>query len=331
MISPARPAISVVMSVFNAERYVAGAIASILTQSFGDFEFLILNDGSTDGSEAIIAAYARRDPRIRVISRENRGLIASLNQLLDMARAPLIARMDADDLSAPDRLERQMAFLATHPEHGLVGTDCRYIGPDGQALSLPQSPRPLSDAQLRRNLESGPLLTHTAVVYARAAAMAVGGYRHAFTHAEDYDLWLRLSQVTRMANLPEKLVSYRVHPDQVSDRHLITQARNAGIAWLCHRERLAGRADPVERLGRLPALGELDALFGRGAEDLVRRRVIDRSLYAPAALASEGWEMLKTHARRHRDDPRLWRLAARMLRDGKPLRAGQLGMMLITA
>jgi hypothetical protein len=239
--------------------------------------------------------------------------------------------MDADDLSAPDRLERQMAFLASHPEHGLVGTDCRYIGADGQTLSQPQVARPLTDAQLRRNLESGPLLTHTAVVYARAAALAVGGYRHAFAHAEDYDLWLRLSHVTRMANLPERLVSYRIHPDQVSDRHLVTQARNAGIAWLCHRERLAGRADPVERLGRLPALGELDALFGRGAEDLVRKRVVERSLYAPAALAGDGWEMLKSHARANGADPRLWRLAARMLREGKPLRAGQLGMTLITA
>ena len=106
------PAISVAMSVYNGERFLAEAIGSVLAQTFTDFEFLILDDGSRDGTRAIIADYASRDARIRPILRENRGLVVSLNQLLAEARAPLVARMDADDVCLPERFARQIAFLA---------------------------------------------------------------------------------------------------------------------------------------------------------------------------------------------------------------------------
>lgn len=325
------PAISVVMSVYNGGPHLSGAIRSILAQTHGDFEFLILDDGSTDPSRQVIAAHARADHRIRLIARENRGLVASLNELLDAARAPLIARMDADDLCAPERLARQLAFLRANPGYGIVGTDCDHIGLADELVSRPDVERPISDTALRRNLESGPLLHHPSVMFSRRLVVALGGYRDAFTHAEDYDLWLRLSAVTCMANLPEKLLSYRVHDQQVSQRHMITQARNAAIAWLCHRERHAGREDPVSQSGRLPETGRLDRVFGDGAEDYVRRRVVERSLYAPEALNHEGWSMLTDYARSHADDKRLWRLVARMARSGSPLRAGRLGMALMAA
>src|SRR4029079_10086491 len=106
------PAISVAMSVYNGERFLGPAIESILAQTFGDFEFLILDDGSRDATTQIVLDYAARDARVRPILRENRGLVASLNQLLDEARAPLVARMDADDIARPERFERQIAFLA---------------------------------------------------------------------------------------------------------------------------------------------------------------------------------------------------------------------------
>lgn len=117
----ATPAISVIMSVYNAERYLADALMSILGQSFTDFEFLILDDGSHDNSLSIIKQYAAQDERIVIISRENKGLIVSLNEMLAMARAPLIARMDADDISLPHRFAEQLAFLNDHPDHGVVG------------------------------------------------------------------------------------------------------------------------------------------------------------------------------------------------------------------
>ena len=344
MSKSANPAISVAMSVFNGGPYLDEAITSIRAQSFGDFEFLILDDGSTDNSAAIIAAHAAHDSRIRPIFRENRGLVASLNQLVAEARAPLVARMDADDISLPDRFARQMAFLAANPDHGVIGTDCSRIGPDGRELDLPPIPRPLTHAQILANLESGPLLNHNAVIYSREAVLGVGGYRPAFAHAEDYDLWLRLSQVTKLANLPEKLVAYRIYPDQVSSRHLITQAINAAIAWLCHAERLAGRPDPADNAptassgsasndncAKLPAIADLDAVFGPGAAAYARRRIINRTLFAPEALAHEGWDILLAHAHDVGRDPRLWRLAGRMLRAGLPMAAGKLGVTLLRA
>ena len=118
------PPLSVAMSVYNGERFLAEAVESILSQSFGDFEFLILDDGSHDGTRDILAEYGGRDPRIRVILRENRGLVASLNQLIGEARAPLVARMDADDISHRDRFSRQLAFLAGNPDYGVIGSWC---------------------------------------------------------------------------------------------------------------------------------------------------------------------------------------------------------------
>ena len=325
------PALSVAMSVHNAGRYLNEAILSILRQSFEDFEFLILDDGSTDDSVALARAHAARDSRIRVIARENRGLIASLNQLLDEARAPLVARMDADDRCRSDRFALQMAFLGRNPDHGVIGANCSYIGPDGAPLSRPPLVRALTHEALLAAFESRPTINHNAVIYSRDLARAVGGYRAAFAHAEDYDLWLRLSQVTKLANLPDPLVEYRIYPEQVSHRHLIEQTRNCALAWLAHRERLAGRCDPVGDAEAMPADDALDAIFGEGAEAYVQRRVVARSLYAPDALTGEGWPALLRHARRNRRDRDLWRLAARMARAGKPVHAGKLGMALLGA
>jgi len=327
----ATPAISVAMSSYNAGGYLAGAIESILAQTYGDFEFLIVDDGSSDGSADVLMDYARIDSRIRPIIRENRGLVASLNQMLGLARAPWVARMDADDTCQPERFARQMEFLATHPDHGLISSNCADIGPDGESIERPPIARPLTHEGLLANLESGPTINHNAVIYGRELVIGVGGYRPCFAHAEDYDLWLRLSRVTKMANLAEPLTAYRLYPGQVSDRHLITQAYNAGVAWLCHAARMAGQRDPSLDFTSMPSVDRLDAIFGEGAADVVRRRVIERSLYAPDALASTGWALLLDHAIHHRDDARLWRLAGRLLTHGRPWHAARLGARLVAA
>ncbi len=317
------------MSVYNAGPYLDDAINSIRRQTFSDFEFLILDDGSTDNGRAIAEAHAAQDARIRVIARANRGLIVSLNQLLDEARAPLVARMDADDTCLPDRFTRQLAFLDANPDHGLIGCDCSCIGPDGQPLERPPIVRPLTHEGLLANLESRPTIHHPAVIYARDLVRGVGGYRAAFVHAEDYDLWLRLSQVTRMANLPDKLLNYRIYPEQVSSRHLIAQTRNSALAWLAYSESLAGRPDPIGDAATLPEDDELDAIFGPGAAAYIHRRVVARAFYDADALTADGWPMLLSHARSHRTDRQLWRLAARIMRHGKPVHAVRLGLRLL--
>ncbi len=324
------PPLSVALSVYNGAPYLAGAIESICAQTFADFEFLILDDGSTDASGAIARGYAARDSRIRVIARENRGLVASLNQLLAEARAPWIARMDADDVCLPERFARQMEFLRAHPDHGVIGSDAWHFGADGEPIADHSGlTRPLTHAAICANFEAGRTMLHNAVIYRRADVLKVGGYHTPFAHAEDYDLWLRLSQVTKLANLPEQLVGYRLYPGSVSNRHQIAQTRNAALAWLAYLAREAGRPDPSAGLSVLPAdEAGLDACFGPGTAAFVHRRVVERSLYAPTALAHAGWSMLMAHAGASSGDPGLWRLAGRMARAGLPLKAGQLGLKL---
>lgn len=326
--SNSAPAISVAMSVYNGGAYLAEAIESVLTQSFTDFEFLILDDGSQDASRSIAESYASRDPRIRLIARENRGLVASLNELFAVAGAPLVARFDADDICAQTRFARQAAFLAAHPDHGLIGCDTPYIDAAGAPARNPPIQRPHDHAELIANLEDGPLICHSAVMVRREAVLAAGGYRPAYRHAEDYDLWLRLASRTKLANLPEPLLHYRISPDQVSTRHMVEQAQGAAIAWLAHRLREAGQPDPTEGQPALPRLAELDGLFGSGAATYVRRRVVDRTLYSPEALAGDGWDILLQYAAEARGEVRLWRTAARLLRWGRPVHAGRMAAAL---
>ena len=242
-----------------------------------------------------------------------------------------------------------MAVIAANPGHGLVGAGRTAHKPGDTALVRRDPARPmaafpvpapafecpepceaLGDARLRAALPSGPPMDCATLICEREAMLAVGGYRPALGHAAGYDLLLRLSSHTRMAKLAEPLVS-RTRPLAHDESQIVIRAHQTAVAWLCHRERLAGRADAVEAMGRLPTADEMDLFFGRGAGDVVRRRVIEASFHAPQALAREGWDMLKSYARRHHDDPRMWRLAARMLAAGKPVRASQLGMALISS
>ncbi len=324
-----RPAITVAVSVYNGAAYLAPAIKSVLAQDFADFELLLLDDGSSDESRAIAASYAARDPRITLISRENRGLVASLNELLDRASAPLVARFDADDICAPQRLGLQKAFLDAHPDHVLVGSDTRYIDEHGQPCADPVLLRPHDHDAIVANFEAGPNLVHPAVMYRRDAVLALGGYRASYLHAEDIDLWLRLSETGKVANLPEVLLDYRITPGQTSSRHTVTQAAHAAIAWLAHLQRIGGKADPTAGLSMLPPIGALDSVFGPDAASYVRRRVIDRVLFSPTALSGEGWPFLLAHAAESGSDPRLWRAAARLLRAGEPRKAGQVAAALI--
>lgn len=316
------PAISVALSVYNGERFLRAAIESVLAQSFTSFEFLILDDGSTDSTRQIIADYAARDDRIRPILRENRGLIASLNQLLEEARAPLVARMDADDICHPDRFMRQCAFLEAHPDHGVIGSWSEDIDECGRPCVTTGTDHPVTHDEVLAVLEHRSPLCHPAVMARRDVLLAVGGYHEAYRHCEDYDLWLRLAGRTKLANLPERLLLYRRTDDQISNRYSIEQHIGAAVAVLAYRERSAGRADPTEQLSALPPIAELDALFGRsGVSQEVRAKVARGLLHSRPAMLGSGFDLLLDHIADGGRGSELWRTVPRLIRFGEPRRA----------
>jgi len=317
------PAISVAMSVYNGERFLSEAIESVLAQTWHDFEFLILDDGSRDSSLEIIRRHAAADPRIRVIARENRGLVASLNQLLAESRAPLVARMDADDICAPQRFERQIGFLAARPDHGVIGSLTFDIGERGESFPLDTAEHPLTHEQFLEHVASnGPLLAHPTVMYRRDVVLAAGGYHAAFRHCEDYDLWLRLAHQTKIANLPERLLRYRHYSGQVSNRHALEQQIGVAVSRQAYLERQAGRSDPTEHLDALPSIELLDELFGRkGVASQVRAHVARALLYSRSEMAGQGFELLLEHVEEGGRGAELWRTAARLVRFGEPRRA----------
>jgi hypothetical protein len=327
------PSISVAMSVYNGERFLADAIESVLEQTYGDFEFLILDDGSSDASRAIARHYAARDSRIRLIARENRGLVASLNELLDAARAPLVARMDADDICLPERFARQIAFLEAHPDVGVLGTWTEDIDEHGAAYTLEAPDHPSTHTGFLAAIDAGaPLLCHPAAMFRRDLVRSVGGYHSAFRHCEDLDLWLRLASVTEIVSLPERLLRYRHYGQQVSSRHATEQQVNAAVSRVAYAERMAGRPDPTVTLQALPAIDTLDTLFGRpGVAHEVRARVAPGLLYSRAALADEGFAILCRYIREGGRCPGLWRTVGRLVLFGLPLRAAHLALVLATS
>jgi glycosyltransferase involved in cell wall biosynthesis len=205
------PLVSVVMPVYNSEAYLQAALTSILAQSFRDFDFVIVDDGSMDGSAAILARAAAQDPRIKLISRENRGISASLNEGIAMAQGELIARMDADDIALPDRLARQVAFLEAHPDCGLLGGQILFTDPDDRPLMNVRYPSD-HEAIVAQMIGGKTSIAHPAVVARRRHVESVGGYDPAYDFAEDVDLFLRLAEVTRLTNLPDLVLRYRQHP-----------------------------------------------------------------------------------------------------------------------
>jgi glycosyltransferase involved in cell wall biosynthesis len=210
------PLISVCMPVYNAERYVAEAIESILSQTFRDFEFLIIDDGSTDRSLTIIEQYAAVDKRIRLSSGPNAGYVVRLNEMLEQARGDLIARIDADDIALSDRFARQVEFLRSHPEVDVVGGSQECIDSNGYLLAVWHAPQEHDEIEERALAGAGPI-SHPCVMMRRKAVLDVGGYRVEMMPAEDFDLWLRMGERGRLANLPDLIMRYRVHESSVTN------------------------------------------------------------------------------------------------------------------
>jgi glycosyltransferase involved in cell wall biosynthesis len=222
------PAVSVLMSVHDGAPWVKEAVASVLAQTDGDLELIVVDDGSTDGTSDLLAAV--RDARLRVLRQPRTGLTRALNRARGEARADLVARLDADDLALPERLARQRAFLARRPEIGLLGAAAREVDAAGAAVRVVQPPE--DDAAIRRALIRANPFVHSAVIARRALIVAAGGYDPTLAVAQDYDLWMRLARVTGLANLPDVLVVRRLGPRRVSvereDDRLRTEAR---VRW----------------------------------------------------------------------------------------------------
>ena len=209
MNDPKPPVVSVLLAVYNTRPFLAEAIESILAQAFEDFEFLIVDDGSTDGSTEVVRRFAAIDGRVRPIIRENRGLVASLNEMIEAARGEFLARMDADDIALPGRLGRQLAYLREHPEVVVAGSWVEWIDQEGDSLRefhMEEGHEAIERLLLEEGTNS---ICHPAAMIRADAMRRVGGYREEFTACEDYDLWLRLGEVGRAANIPEVLLRYR--------------------------------------------------------------------------------------------------------------------------
>jgi len=236
------PKVSVVMSVYNGERYLREAVESILNQTFTDFEFIIIDDGSTDSTWQILTAYAMRDPRIVLIRNEkNVGLTKSLNKGLALARGEYIARQDADDVSLPQRLERQVAFLDNHAEFALVGCRPLLIDKAGNTSSIKQVPTDWN--VLRAALLIENVLCHGSVVLRRVCLETVGFYREFFRAAQDYDLWLRIIEQYPVANLAEPLYRLREHPGSVNRVRWAEQVAFAQLALELAEQRKSAGVD----------------------------------------------------------------------------------------
>ena len=222
------PAVSVLMGVWNGAPQVREAVESVLSQTMADLELIVVDDDSTDETPGILASF--HDPRLQVVRRARGGLTSALNAALRLSRASLVARLDADDLALPERLERQLAFLSAHPDVGLCGTAARALDAAGREVAILRPPA--DDAGIRRALIRRNPFVHSSVVMRRAAVEQAGGYDEAFPVAQDYDLWMRMSRVTRMANLPEPLVVYRLRPGRVSEtRHAERLRAEAYVRW----------------------------------------------------------------------------------------------------
>lgn len=213
------PLVSVLMPVYNGEKYVSLAIESILSQTFQDFEFIIVNDASTDSTKDIISAYAIKDPRIVIITNEsNLNIAGSLNKGIESAKGDFIARMDADDIALKDRLEKQSKLLVENPKVAVVGSDIQVIDESGNFLGYRKYPT--DSRALKKVIFRYSPFAHPAVMFRKKVVQDAGGYDKTKSPSEDVDLWFRLGVLYDFMSIPQVLLKYRVFLNSSSNKKL---------------------------------------------------------------------------------------------------------------
>lgn len=288
------PKVSVIMPVYNTAPYLEAALRSILAQSFTDFELIAVNDGSADGSGAILDRLAAEDPRVRVIHQENSGVSRAANVAIEAARGIYIARMDSDDIAWPERFAQQVAALEARPEVVALGTQFRIIDPEGRVLHIRSvaCDHATLDAQLMR--EQSLAILNPSVMMSAAAVHRVGGYSERFSSAHDIDLFLKLAEVGELANLQTVLMDYRLHLSSIGHSGRSKQIANG---WRAGKEAAARRGVPFdvpepvapERQRRLDDFWRMWGWWALGAGNVATARHYARRVVMKNPLCKQNW------------------------------------------
>ncbi len=239
---PNSPRVSVLMPVHNAERYIKAALTSVLSQTIGnDIEVIVVDDASTDSSPSIVRQF--KDTRVRLLLNDSPcGVASSLNRALEEVNAPLVARMDADDICHPDRFRRQLTFLQSHPDIGVLSTWCKVIDAHSQVIGQVKTPQ--THEIISFTLYILCPIIHPSVMMRTSILREASGYNIDMPYAQDYELWLRLAPSVRMSSLSEYLLLYRRHPFQVGERLKGAQRHYSGRAWATAVSALLDREIP---------------------------------------------------------------------------------------
>lgn len=254
--------ITVLLPVYNAARFLPETLASLRAQTLADFKILAINDGSTDESGAILDSYASQESRLQVVHQENQGFAKTLAWGVKQCKTPLIVRLDADDLALPQRFEKQYAaFQSAREKLAVLGSGFHVINTTGRAIETVKPPT-MHDDITNQLWRGRSVIAHPSVMMRRDAVLAVGNYRKPFDHAEDFDLWIRISQNYALANLPEPLIRYRRHQNNVSTVNAKIQFYSTALAlWDALRHRAY---DNSETLPPLPQEITKDSLRSLG-------------------------------------------------------------------
>jgi len=265
-----QPKVTVLMSVCNRADYVGSAVNSILNQSLTNFEFIIIDDGSRDGSWEVLLGYSKQDSRIRLIKQDNSGLPTALNQGIAIAEAEYIARMDDDDIAHLDRLEKQVWWLDNNPYCVALGGSARLIDEDGDVYG--QYEPPIEHAKIEQRLLSAvaSALLHPTAIMRRSALLEIGGYTEKYRRTQDLDLFLRLAEIGQLANLQAWVIDYRripENPNKIGYQHYLERmkVRYQIIESAMYRRGRLEEFSGIRNFSMPSSVGEVHAQIGKKA------------------------------------------------------------------
>ena len=272
------PLVSVLMVVRHGGPFLDRALASLVQQTLQRFEIIVVTNRADEDTLRTLADWCRREPRLRVFAMDEGGIARCANHAASLARAPLLARLDADDIALPQRLEHQVARFEATPELGLLGSAVGFIDAQDRIVSHRQQPHEHDEIVAFQTHHCA--FIQSSVMMRRVAFQTVGGYRAGMRLAEDYDLWRRLSERVQVANLPDELTQYRIHDDNVTR----TRAAAMAISWLCVRAaaRARERGQPEPFRNGVPVLRSAAHLLGLSrteTRDLLRGSILRTKLF----------------------------------------------------